>query len=359
MSNFDSAVIIPSLEPGKILVPYVKSILDAGFLVVVVDDGSGEAYQSIFDEIALLDGATVLHHKVNRGKGCALKTAYRHIMDKLPAASRIMTADADGQHTLLDIIKLDKALKDGAEGLILGSRNFALSHVPFKSRAGNRITTAVFWLLYGVWCPDTQTGLRACNKDLLPVLEAVQGERFEYEMQVLIALSREKIKLTPVTIETVYENENEGSHFHPVRDSIRIYKVILGNFFKFIFSSLITTGIDMAVYYVLFDVFENAALSPAGVYVSLAKVIARVLSASVNFLVNKKFVFRLEQGGRRVALRYACLCVAVLALSVGSVLVMKYGLNINERISSPIVDTVLFFLSYRVQRNWVFREDKE
>ena len=230
----ESAVIlIPSLEPDDRLPAYMRRLLEAGFTrAVVVDDGSSEKYQPIFNELDAMDGVTVLHHEVNRGKGCALKTGYSYIRDNIPEASGVITADADGQHTVEDCWKLAEALTQDKRVLYLGSRDFDLPNVPPKSRFGNKTTSAVFKLFYGHWLPDTQTGLRAFKREDLQFMIDVPGERFEYEMQVLIACARAKMDMVPITIETVYENENEGTHFHPIRDSYRIYKVIIGGFFR-------------------------------------------------------------------------------------------------------------------------------
>lgn len=186
-----------------------------------------------------MDGVSVTHHELNRGKGCALKTGYAYIQAHFPAASGVITADADGQHTVEDCWHLAEVLTEGKRALYLGSRNFNLDHVPPKSRHGNKITSAIFRLLYGVYLPDTQTGLRAFRMADLPFMLDVPGERFEYEMQVLIACARAKLPMIPIEIETVYENENAGTHFHPIRDSYRIYKVILGNFLLYASSSVI------------------------------------------------------------------------------------------------------------------------
>ncbi len=350
----ETVVVIPSLEPDLRLEPYVRGLGEAGYQVVVVDDGSSEKYQGIFSDIAKVENTAVLHHEVNKGKGCALKTAYAYIEKNMPQSKWIVTADADGQHTKEDVHKLERALKDGAQGLVLGSRDFSLAHVPFKSRNGNRITSFVFWLLYGVWCPDTQTGLRAFSRALLEKMQAIKGDRFEYEMNVLIELSRDHIPLPAVTIETVYENENQGSHFHPVRDSIRIYKVILGNFVKFISSSLIATGIDMGLAFVLLYVLEKLGVEPTWVRIFISTAAARVLSATANFLLNKKFVFDLKSGSKDAVWRYILLCIGVWVVSSGASSLLNMEFKISEYVLLPIVNIVIFFFSYRVQRNWVF-----
>ena len=242
----DAAILIPSLEPDERLPAYISDLSKNGFgAIIVVDDGSGESFQHIFHEVEEIERAVVLHHDVNHGKGVALKTGYRYILDHLPDVKGVITADADGQHTVADCIRLAGKLEDGEHAVYLGSRDFNLPDIPPKSRTGNKITSAIFKLLYGVWLPDTQTGLRAFHRDDLEFMLNVSGERYEYEMKVLIACAVSKIRLIPVTIETIYENgKNEGTHFHPIRDSYRIYKVILGSFFRFMGASLICFLVD-------------------------------------------------------------------------------------------------------------------
>ena len=211
-----AVMLIPSLEPDDRLPAYVEQLQAQGFHpIVIVDDGSSESYQPIFERIAARDGCVVLHHEVNRGKGCALKTGYAYIRAHLPDAYGIITADADGQHTVEDCWRLAEALKEQKKALYLGSRDFNLPDVPPKSRFGNKTTSGVFWALYGQWLPDTQTGLRAFRREELDFMIDVPGERFEYEMQVLIACARANIPMIPLTIETVYENETLARIFIP------------------------------------------------------------------------------------------------------------------------------------------------
>ena len=325
---------------------------------MVVDDGSSEKYQPIFNEMDEMEGCTVLHHEVNKGKGVALKTGYAYIQKNLPDAVGVITADADGQHTVEDCWRLAEALCDGKDELYLGSRDFNLDHVPPKSRYGNKITSAVFRLLYGRWLPDTQTGLRAFPASRLTFMQKVEGNRFEYEMNVLIACARDGMPMKPITIQTIYENENAGTHFHPIRDSYRIYKVILGSFIKFMGASIASFLIDNGV----FALCENLLFAGMGTGQEfLSTVVARLVSAPCNFLMNKNFVFK-AKSSRKAFLRYCVLAVALLLCSaVGVELLMKL-LNFAPALASLVkivVDTVLYLVSYRVQNRWVFQEDKE
>ncbi len=355
-----AVILIPSLEPDGRLPAYVHRLMDKGFTqAVIVNDGSSEKYQPIFDELAAIPGVTVLRHEVNRGKGCALKTGYAHIRDHMPEASGVITADADGQHTVEDCWKLAEALTEATDCLYLGSRDFDLPDIPPKSRFGNKTTSAVFKLLYGIWLPDTQTGLRAFRREELQFMIDVPGERFEYEMQVLIACARAKIDIKPITIQTVYENgENEGTHFHPIRDSYRIYKVILGNFVKFMGASIASFVIDNGIF-TIFDQYVFPASLVAGP--ALSFLIARCVSAPCNYLMNRKLVFASKTDAKKSGLRYFILCVCILLMSAGSLTVLKWlGMpKWLDTIAKIIIDSLLYLVSYRVQNKWVFEPEKE
>lgn len=362
----EAAILIPSLEPDERLPAYIRELEKSGFgNIIVVDDGSSEAFQAIFNEVGEIDRTVVLHHDVNHGKGVALKTGYQYILDHLPDVKGIITADADGQHTVPDCIRLAEKLEEGEHAVYLGSRDFNLPDIPPKSRTGNKITSTVFKLFYGVWLPDTQTGLRAFRREDLPFMLNVSGERYEYEMKVLIACATKKIPMIPVTIETIYENgKNEGTHFHPIRDSYRIYKVILGGFVKFMGTSLICFLVDQ----LLFNLFKgwmfpllgiNLNLDlPLGIRLdntSLANYTARLFSAILNFRLNKDLVFRVK-GVKGAGLRYAVTAVCIIILSTLGIKALGL-IGMAPWLAKLIVDTVLYFLSYRIQRQWVFKEE--
>ncbi len=373
MNLKDCCVLIPSLEPDEKLPKYVKELAAGGFgQILVVDDGSGAQYQPIFEKIASWERCTVLHHPVNRGKGAALRTGFEHILNHTEFQG-VITADSDGQHTVPDTQHLADLLNPDKDELLLGSRDFSRKSkaVPPKSRMGNRITSCIFALLYGHWLPDTQTGLRALNRHMLSEQLTVTGDRFEYEMNQLIFCAAHHIKMRVVPIETVYLNENKGSHFHPFRDSWRIYKLILTGFFKFISSSLIATLIDLGIFsivnsYVLQYLMSESKVEFFGEKLSarflVATAIARVCSSIVNFMLNKNFVFRLQKSKGALA-RYIILVICVLIVSSLSVSVISNWLNIAPNsvlntLVKAIVDTILFFLNFRIQKNWVFAQNQ-
>ena len=361
----EAAILIPSLEPDERLPAYIRKLSENGFgRIVVVDDGSGEEYQSIFREIETIERTTVLHHDINHGKGVALKTGYQYILDHLTDVKIIITADADGQHTVQDCIRLAGKLDDNQKAVFLGSRDFNLPNIPPKSRTGNKITSAVFKLLYGVWLPDTQTGLRVFSREYLPFMLKVSGERYEYEMRVLIACATAKIPLVPVTIETIYENGNEGTHFHPIRDSYRIYKVILGGFVKFMGSSLICFLADQLLFnlfrgwlFPLLGIQMNLKL-PLGLNIdntSLANYSARLFSAVLNFRLNRDLVFKVKNH-KGTVWRYTVTAIGIIVLSTLGIKGLSL-IGMAPWLAKVLVDTLLYFLSYRIQRQWVFKEE--
>lgn len=362
----DSVILIPSLHPDHLLSEYVDKLLSSGFRrIVVVDDGSGpdEAYQSIFRSIAALDGCTVIGYETNRGKGYALKYGMEHIARVFPDAPGIVTADSDGQHTAPDVEKLAARLMEKPGSLLLGSRDFSQPNVPPKSRFGNRTTSFFFALLYGRWLPDTQTGLRAFSTSMVPFMRAVPGDRFEYEMNMLIYASNEKIPFDIVPIDTIYIAENKSTHFRAFHDSIRIYKQLFGNFFRYASASILSFLLDNGLFTLLdhkaLDMVFGAALRSLDpdeyLHTLAAAGAARVLSSIFNYQMNRRYVFKAgrTQGS---GLRYAALCAATLLLSAALTNFFHLVIGIDRTPVKIVVDTLLYFANYRIQKAWVFRQ---
>lgn len=236
-----NVVLIPAYQPGHSLVESTDKLLAAGYNVVVVDDGGGQEYKPIFDELD--ERIHLVVHEINRGKGASLKTGYKYI-DSHFENYVIITADADGQHRVNDIKKVAKAYRKHPGTLLLGSRTFEAKDIPLRSRFGNILTRKIFSFITNQDVQDTQTGLRAFDSSLTHFMMSIPGDRFEYEMDVLLACTSEGIKIVEQPIKTIYENNNETSHFNPIKDSIAIYSQII----KFASSSLMSFGIDYLMF---------------------------------------------------------------------------------------------------------------
>lgn len=220
-------VVIPAYKPDQTFVTIADQLWAYGCQMVVVDDGSGEEYQQIFDKVR--DICIVLKHSKNRGKGAAIKTALRYIKEEVWDSGLVGIMDCDGQHLPEDMLKLLEAAGMHKKTLVLGVRAVGKG-MPLKSRLGNQITRAVFKMASGVNISDTQTGLRAFDIEMIPALLSVGGERYEYEMNVLMSFAKQKIPIKEVPVSTIYrDKKNSNSHFRCFADSVRIYKDI----FKF------------------------------------------------------------------------------------------------------------------------------
>lgn len=233
--NPNCCILIPAYQPTAAVLDHVRALLAAGLQdILVVDDGSGRAYAPVFDRLRQLEGCEVIGYAKNRGKGSALKYGFAHIRRTRRPCQVVVTADCDGQHNAGDILRTAQDAAAHPGQLVLGVRNFTKAAdgtpVPLRSRFGNCCSSLVFWLLFHFWLPDTQTGLRGFSASLLERFEQVPGSRYEYETGVLTFCMRERIPLQMLPIATVYENQNEGSHFHPLQDSARILAVMVRDF---------------------------------------------------------------------------------------------------------------------------------
>ena len=221
----ECAVILPSLDPDEKFDRVLDGLRDAGFEhIVIIDDGSDADHQKHFERAGTFPECTVLHHDGNKGKGRALKDGFLEILLHEPDVKGVITIDGDGQHLIGDILACGERMLE-EDKVVLGCRDFDLPDVPPRSVAGNKTTSRLF-RLYGIRLSDTQTGLRAIPSRYLSRFCAISGERFEYETNMLLKMKRRGIDFLEQPIETVYEDENAGSHCSTVRDSWRIFRIM-------------------------------------------------------------------------------------------------------------------------------------
>ena len=352
------SIVIPSLQPNFSLLAYISELKELGFTkIVVVDDGSGAAFSSIFEQARLEHNCEVITHPVNLGKGAALKSAFARVSGA-PDLIGVVTADADGQHAASDVAKVADALMESASAgrkiLVLGTRTFGANAVPWKSRFGNTITSFLVKVLFGKFISDTQTGLRGIPASLLESQQSVKGDRFEFEMGALFKALADKVPIREVPIRTIYlDGKNKATHFRPLVDSAKIYFVIFGQFFGFASSSLISALLDIALFVFIIDNFFGGSADPTSVVSSV--VIARAGSSLVNFTLNRGFVFSNREQKRRTLIRYYLLAISILALSAAGSAIMAQVLDGRVVWAKLLVDSVLFVLSYVIQRRWVFK----
>lgn len=332
--------LIPAYMPTVFLVDLVQKLNCIGFSVVLVNDGSGSEFEDLF--LSCSQFAIVLSHKINLGKGCALKTGLSYIVQNCNEDSIVVTIDADGQHRVEDALLLCHMSEQNPNSLVLGSRNLE-ENVPLRSQFGNTVTRFVYRITTGLYVHDTQTGLRAFHTSLIPALLAIPGKRYEYEMNVLLHFANERIPIIEHEIETIYFGNNSQSHFDVLRDSIRIYKEIL----KFSLSSLIGFLVDYMTYSLLLLLTKNLRIS---------NIIARIISASVNFSLNRKFVFRSKENIWKAATKYFLLATGIL---LGNTLVLELLVNtfdMHQLLAKIVTELLFFMISWLSQRIIIFKQ---
>ena len=358
--------LIPAYEPDEKIKKIADELLEKGFDIVVVDDGSGPDYAELFDELS--QNLTVLTHTENRGKGAALKTGMRYInkymayTESVKTASGtetvsgrdavIVTVDADGQHLPEDVRRVAEISAQRRDALVLGSRALD-KDIPARSRFGNTVTRHVYSAATGVHVHDTQTGLRAFHRSLIPRLLEIEGDRYEYEINMLMQLAAEGVPIIEERIETVYEDNNRGSHFKTVRDSFRVYKEIL----KFSASSLASFAIDYCMYALLLAVTGAAGITNGLI---ISNIGARLVSGTANYTMNKKLVFKSRTGFAKSATQYILLAAFILAGNTIVLSTLAGTLGINKFAAKLITEVIFFAISWTVQKYVIFfREDSD
>ena len=327
--------LIPAYEPDEKLIKLVDELKKNDYKIVVVDDGSGKDYQDIFNKCK----TKVITYPNNQGKGHALKEGLKYIKETYDNYY-VVTMDSDGQHTIKDAERLFKQLQKRPNTLILGSRKRG-KNTPIRSFLGNSITSFVYSLVTYRDIYDTQTGLRAFTEKLTDYMLEVSGERFEYEMNVLLNATRNNIKIKEITIETIYIDNNSGSHFNAIKDSFKIYKEI----FKFSLSSLSCFVLDF-ILYVIFNLLTNNII--------VSNIIARIISGTTNYNFNRSLVFKSTKKDKTSLLHY--LLLATIIIIINTILVTVLSSVINKYLAKIIVEIILYLTSWFVQKSIIYKD---
>ncbi len=211
------AALIPSyFEESKIsdVVRRVRVQLDT---VLVVDDGSTDATSSL----ARKAGADVIRHEINQGKGAAIKTGLKALIDR--PFIYVMILDGDGQHLPEEIERFIIEANRNESGLILGTRMSDLEKMPFVRKLTNLTMSWCISRLCGQPIADTQCGFRMIHRDLAPHLHC-ESNAYDYETEMLFIAAHKGFRISSVPVSTVYGDEK--SKIRPVRDTIRFLRLL-------------------------------------------------------------------------------------------------------------------------------------
>ena len=238
---------IPAYEPDKELIKIVDQLSEEGFQIVVVNDGSGKEYNEIFATVS--EKADVVTLEKNSGKGAALKAGMRRIKEHYPDCESFITCDADGQHRVVDVVKVREQLRRGKKFVI--TTRIRKGKIPFRSRFGNDLSKFVFTLLTNSYLEDNQSGLRGFSISNIDWLMSVEKNNYDYEMNVLYYAAKIGLDIATVPIDAIYIENNASSHFSPVKDTLRIYKSLyslaFGTLLSFVFIELMVVAASFIV----------------------------------------------------------------------------------------------------------------
>jgi glycosyltransferase involved in cell wall biosynthesis len=335
------AVLIPAYRPTASLPDLVRALAAKAIpAIVIVDDGSGPEYRELFSRATAFPNVHLVRHATNLGKGAALKTGINYALCAFPELVGIVTADADGQHHPDDIEHIAGTLLSHPDCLVLGSRGFD-GDVPVRSRFGNTLTSMVVRALIGQKLTDTQTGLRGIPTSLLLRILKIESTGYEYELEMLIAAHHSSVPVIEEPIRTIYEAGNQYSHFNPIVDSMKIYFVLA----RFGSVSLMTALLDNLVFYLAFRHTGHVLGS---------QILGRVFAVGFNYSMVRSSVFYSKQRHKTVLPKYLLAVLVSGAVSYAGIRLLSAKLGINPVSAKLMVETVLFFANFAIQRAFIF-----
>lgn len=335
--------LIPAYRPGDSLLKLVDLLLQRPELsaVVVVDDGSGDAFTAAFTQLASTPGVSLLRHHVKLGKGAALKTGLNWIALTFPGSVGVVTLDTHIQHHPEDIAMLARSLSAAPKRLFVGCRPLPAA-APWGKRIGIFTTRAVMRAIGGIRLSDSQSGLRAVPRSLLPKLLRLRTVGYDFELDMLLIARQQGTEIVEIPIRRLDGGGEPGQRFNPARDSLRIYYVFL----RFNLSSMSAFVVDYSLF---------ALLHLAGASLAFSQFGSRAVSSLFNYLVNRHFVFKADQARWGSLLLYYATVVLVAACSYGLILLMHETLGMSVYLAKLVADSGLYIASFAIQREFVFR----
>jgi glycosyltransferase involved in cell wall biosynthesis len=217
-------VVIPSFSPPATLPQFCQSLLKLQLPgILLIDDGSPPEFLPIFEECRAL-GVKILRGPKNLGKGEALRSAMRYILESSDWDAAIF-CDDDGQHSPSDIFNIAFQGKLRNLPFLMGTRD--LGKMPLKSFIGNFVMTKLLRLFWGLNLSDTQSGLRFVEKEVMAHLISIKNERFSFEMICLMKLFELGYEIHSMPIETIYFESNKRTRFKAMKDSALVFSCLL------------------------------------------------------------------------------------------------------------------------------------
>lgn len=196
------AVVIPAYNEADRIGLVLEELKKLKLPVFVVDDGSKDTTFEVTSSYPV----TALRHKVNLGKGAALKTAAEAAF--ISGAEAVVMMDSDGQHKVSDLAKFIEALNDNRHEIIFGSRNLKMG-VPLVRFLGNKFASVLVNLLFGIYVSDLLCGYRAFTRRAFRKMNW-ESSGYGIETEMVIKTGRLGMRYCEVPVETVYYDKFKG-----------------------------------------------------------------------------------------------------------------------------------------------------
>lgn len=339
-------VLIPVYNPEKNLLDLIEklSINDCISGIIIINDGSKDIYDPIFSSLLRFGKKiTLLKHAVNLGKGAALKTGLNYAYNHFSQDVGVVTADADGQHVLEDILRVGHELCIVPQALIIGTRQFNHApekNIPFRNKMGNMITKWIFQFIVGQKIADTQSGLRGIPYNFIPTLLKINNNGYEFELNMLICCKQMHRRIREIPIKTVYFNNN-NSHFSPIIDSLKIYFVL----FRFLLLSLLTSILDFTVF---------AIFSLQGFSVLHCQVYGRLVGILFNYPLARSMVFLCRTNNKFQFTKYITLVIMNCSASLALIHFFVSQYSYPPILVKILVESIFCIANFAIQRDFVF-----
>ena len=198
-------VAVPLFNEKKHINLVLKDINKYKLPIIIVNDGSTDGSEIGIKDLRIKN-LVLLEHKINLGKGAAMKTGAEYAFKK--GADAVIFMDSDGQHKANDLSKFVDALKSGKYDVVLGSRNLSMG-VPLVRYLGNKAASLVLRFLFGVYVSDPICGFRALTKTGYKKIKW-ESDGYGVETEMVAKIGKYNIKHTEVPVETIYIDGVKG-----------------------------------------------------------------------------------------------------------------------------------------------------
>ena len=358
--EYNCMILIPAYNPPAGVVGYISALKEYGFSdIVVVNDGSTTDRLPVFFKIERL-GCTVLTHKENLGQGAAIKTGLKYYQEKGGCQSDgVITLSADRFTLPEDVGKVASALHNeqqmGSFALVMGTRDLGGKYVTDYDYRMGSVMKLLYHMLMGVKLGDPLTDVFGIPD--IRVAQCLETENDGYSYLTAMTMSFEKVGFLQVPIGYVLWEEGTSRRFRTGVDSVLILYTIFKKFILYSITSVSATILDL----ILFSIFTGITFKGKPMAIIYGTVCARLISASANYLMTKKFVFQFKSDKAQTQAKSAGMFLALSAvqciLSAVTVSLLKALLGGSAVGLKVLVDTALFFLSYKIQHKYIFKDD--